>query len=188
MQDIIVKDLMVPLDEYATVSEEASLYDAVIALEKALEDLDRTRYQYLHRAILILDKNNKVVGKLSQLDVLRALEPKYSKMGDNHTFSRSGFNPEFLRSMLEKLALFDEPLKDICVKASKRKIKGLMYTPTEGEYVNENASLIEAIHQLVMGHHQSLLVIGEKKDDIVGILRLSDIFKDIFQTIKTCDI
>jgi hypothetical protein len=33
-----VKDLMVPLSEYATVSEDASLYEAVVSLEKAQEE------------------------------------------------------------------------------------------------------------------------------------------------------
>ena len=56
MSDPIVRDLMVPLDEYATVGEEATLWEAVIALEKAQEDLDRSFYKYLHRAILVLDK------------------------------------------------------------------------------------------------------------------------------------
>ena len=58
--------------------------------------------------------------------------------------------------------------------------------PTEGEYIDESASLGEAIHQLVMGRHQSLLVTREK--DIVGILRLTDVFKYIFQTLKSCEI
>ena len=39
MDEIIrVSDLMVPLDEYATVSQDVSLYEAVIALEKAQEE------------------------------------------------------------------------------------------------------------------------------------------------------
>lgn len=35
VKTIIVKDLMVPLEEYATVHEGATLYEAVLALEKA---------------------------------------------------------------------------------------------------------------------------------------------------------
>ena len=48
----------------------------------------------------------------------------------------------------------------------------------------EDASLDEAIHQLIMGHHQSLLVTrGEK---IVGVLRLTDVFAAVFHTMKEC--
>ena len=32
MERLKVKDLMIPLDEYATVSQGASLYDAVLAM------------------------------------------------------------------------------------------------------------------------------------------------------------
>lgn len=186
METITVKDLMVPLEEYATVSEEASLLEAVLALEKAQEELDRTRYLYLHRAVLVFNKENQIVGKISQLDVLRALEPKYAEIGDPGTLSRAGFSPQFLKSMLERYSLFDRPLMDICRKAAEMKVKSFMHTPTEGEYIDESGSLGEAMHQLVMGHHQSLLVARGR--EILGILRLTDVFKHIFQTMKTCEL
>ena len=40
MDDYRVKDLMVPLSEYATVSEDATLYEAVAELEKAQEEFN----------------------------------------------------------------------------------------------------------------------------------------------------
>jgi CBS domain-containing protein len=173
---------MVPLSEYATVSEEATLYEAVTALEKAQEEFDQTRYR--HRAILIYDEARKIVGKVSQLDILKALEPKYEQIGDPGTISRFGFNPKFVKSLFLQFNLWDKPLDDICRKASQLKVKNFMYAPSEGEYVEESASLNEAIHQLVMGHHQSLLVTREK--EIVGILRLTDVFRAVCGTIKTC--
>lgn len=57
-QEIIaVKNLMVPLDEYTTVSETATLYEAILALEKTQEEQDITRYQYPHRPILVFDES-----------------------------------------------------------------------------------------------------------------------------------
>jgi len=185
MKTISVKDLMVPLSEYATVPEDATLFEAVVALEKAQEHFDQTRYR--HRAILILDKKGAIVGKLSQLDVLRGLEPKYDQLMDKNALSRFGLSQMFLKSMQESFSLWDKPLSDICRKASRIKVKDVMYTPTAGEYVKEEASLDEAIHQLVMGHHQSLLVVGGG-DKITGILRLSDVFKEVCQVIKACEI
>lgn len=182
MKTINVGALMVPLAEYATVSEEATLYDAVLALEKAQEAFDPKKLR--HRAVLVFDKKNKIVGKLGQLDILRALEPRYAEMGDLDTLSKTGFSPEFLKSMIEKFALFDKPLSDICSKAAGMRVRNIMHTLSKGEYVEETASLGEAIHQLVMGHHQSLLVTrGEK---IVGILRLVDVFGRVCEAIKTC--
>jgi predicted transcriptional regulator len=185
MKTIDVKDLMVPLDEYATVSEEATLLEAVIALENAQEKLDQTRFKYLHRAILVYDKNNNIVGKVGQLDVLKALEPKYGEMGDQHSISRFGFSQKFLQSLREQFSLLDIPFDEACKKAAQVKVNKFMHSPTEGEYVNEDATLDVAIHRLVMGHHQSLLVTrGEK---IVGIIKLTDVFAEIFQTMKASE-
>ena len=184
MKTIKIKDLMVPLDEYATVSVEATLFDAVMELEKAQEDLDRSRYHYLHRAVLVFDKKNKIVGKISQLDVLKALEPKYNDMMEPGSLSKAGFSNSFLRDMLTQYSLWDRPLADICRKGSKIKVKDFMYTPTEGEYVDEEATLEEALHMLVMGRHHSLLV--TRKHKIVGVLRLTDVFNEVFHRMKTC--
>ena len=173
---------MIPLLEYATVDEDATLIDAVMALEKAQLAFDHSKYH--HRAVLILNKNGKVVGKLSQMDVLRALEPKYAEMQGNEGLSRYGFSQKFMKSMLVQYHRRESPLKDICLRAGKRKIKNFMYTLTDGEYVAEDASLDEAIHQLVLGQHQSLLV--TKDSEIVGILRLTDVFAAIFHVMKHC--
>ena len=49
---------MVPLDEYATVSDSATLYDAVLALEEAQEKFDNRPYK--HRAILVFNKKTEL--------------------------------------------------------------------------------------------------------------------------------
>ena len=175
---------MVPLSEYATVTEDATLFEAVLSLEEAQEKFEDKHTRYRHRAILILDKDDIVVGKIGQLDVLRALEPKYQEMVQGEGLHRFGFTKEFMTSMSEDYNLFANPLDDICRKAGEQNVKEFMYTPTEGEYVSEDASLDVAIHQFIMGHHQSLLVTRDQK--IVGILRLSDVFAAVFHKMKDC--
>ena len=183
MRNRKVKELMVPLEEYATVSEEASLYEAVLALEEAQERFRKDRYQ--HRAILVYDKGKKVVGKLSQLDVIKGLEAGYKEL-ELKGISHSGFSPEFIKSLIKTYGLWEKPLEDVCRKASEIKVKEVMYTPTEGEYVSEEAGLDEAIHQLVVGKHQSLLV--TRGDKIAGVLRLTDVFTEIGEIIKACQL
>jgi CBS-domain-containing membrane protein len=183
MKTITVKDLMVPLDEYATVRDDASLYEAVKALEKAQEKLDRERYPYLHRAILVFDKNKQIVGKISQLDVLKALEPRYSEMGDLSVISRAGLSVEFIKSIMSRYDLYQKTFSEMCMTASELRVKDIMYTPGSDEYVEENDSLGNAIHRLIMGHHQSLLVTRDK--EIVGILRLTDVFHEVFQRMES---
>ena len=178
-----VKDLMVPLAEYATVSEDANLYAAVLALEEAQKKFRQDAYK--HRAILVLAKNGHVVGKVSQLDVIKGLEAGYKKMGDFKGISHTGFSTEFIKSMVDKYDLWQKPLEDICRRAPHIKVRDVMYAPTEGEYVSEEATLDQAIHQLVVGHHQSLLVTKDGKE-IVGVLRLTDVFQEVCEMIKAC--
>ncbi len=182
MKTLIVKQLMVPLSEYATVSKDATLYEAVMALEKAQEAFDPTRHR--HQAILIYDKNNHIVGRISQIDVLRALEPGYDEIVHSHSFTRLGLSPMYEKSLIEQYALWNKPLNDLCRKAGELKVETFMQTPTEGEYVDESMSLDGAIHQLIMGKHQSLLV--TRKRDIVGVLRLTDVFMEVDKNIKEC--
>ncbi|MGD9138692.1 MAG: CBS domain-containing protein [Desulfobacterales bacterium] len=184
MKSLMVKDLMVPLSEYATVTEEATLYDAVIALEEAQEKFEDKHTRYRHRAILVLDKDGDVVGKLSQLDTLRALEPKYQDMIDGEGSHRYGFTKKFMKSMLEDYQLFADSLDDICRKAGEQLVKNFMHALTEGEYISQGSDLAVAIHQLIIGHHQSLLVTDGEK--IVGILRLTDVFAAVFHKMKEC--
>lgn len=80
---------MVPIEEYATVGEDATLIDAVMALEKAQLEFDQTRYR--HRAILVLNENNHVIGKISQHDVIKALEPHYQKIKSQDQGALNGF-------------------------------------------------------------------------------------------------
>ena len=180
MKNYKIEDLMVPLSEYATVPGDVTLLEAVMELEKAQEAFDQTRYR--HRAILVLDKANNVIGKLSQLDFLHALEPKYGDMLDRRKLRSFGFSKGFMGSMLKDFQLFDSPLTDICRKAGEKTVKKYMSSFSEGEYIEAAGTLDEAIHQFVLGHHQTLLV--TQSNSILGVLRLTDVFAAIYHTMK----
>ena len=180
MRNYIVKDLMVPISEYATVPEEATLFESVIALEKAQEKFQESRYS--HRAVLVLDKNKRVIGKLSQMDFLCALEPRDANLDQIRNFKRFGFTRKAVALQQEEYLKQSPPILDVYSKAAKLKVKEHMQRPTEGEYVDENASLDMALHQLTAGSNLSLLV--TRGADIVGILRLADVFAAVFHAMK----
>jgi CBS domain-containing protein len=185
MQKFTVKELMVPLSEYATTPVGTTLFDAVMALEKAQEEFDHTKYR--HRAVLVLDANKRVVGKVSQMDVLRALEPKGNDEEERlRGLDRFGFSRSFVWNLRKSRRLRKAPLKDLCQKAGRLKVEDIMQTPAEGEYINQDAPLDEAVQQLVWGNHLSLLV--TRGDAIVGVLRLTDAFAAVFHAMKECEI
>lgn len=183
MESNLVKDIMVPLADYATVSDQANLGEAILALKEAQQHFDQNRYR--HRAVLVLDGSKNVVGKISQIDALIALEPKYRGMADLQEIDGLfGFKPDAVRQMITEHGLWRQPFEDICRKAASVKVKDIMRTPTEGEFVPENATFNEAVHQLILGRHQSLLVTRGKQ--IVGILRLTDVFHRVGDMMAAC--
>jgi CBS domain-containing protein len=179
----LVKDLMIPLSEYATVPEDATLGEAVAALKASQAGFDPDKHP--HRAVLILDKQRNVVGKISFLSILRALEPKYDEMLSDKGPWHVGFTRKFQKAMFESLKLWQDPLEKICKKASRIRVRTFMAPPGESEMIEIDASLGEAVHHLVIGNHQSLLVV--EADRIVGILRLPDVFQAVADAVLACD-
>jgi len=184
MEKFKVKDLMVPAAQYICVSEDATLYEAVVALEQAQEKYKSKGHPF--RAVLVCDKSGKVVGKLAYLEVLRALEPRYSELADLKKVSGFGLSAEFMKSMMDRYELWKAPLEDLCHKAAQVSLRSIVSAPMEGEIIEQNETLDKAVHQLIIGHFQSLLVTSEER--IVGILRLSDVFKEVSDRIKACKI
>ena len=182
MKNEIVKMLMVPLKEYATVSQEADLYEAIHALEDAQQAFDPSKHK--HRAILVLDKNRNVVGKISMFDILMALEPKYEELDAAGAMSHSGYNPEFIKALLKDNLLWNEPLQFACERAARLHVSEIMEVPEDGVYIDADATLDEAMHQLIVCRYHSLIVTSQGK--VVGILRLADVFAQICDKIKAC--
>ncbi len=184
MQEITVREMMIPLGEYATVSHEATIYEAVAALEDSWTTLREGMHR--HRAVLVLDGQGHVVGKLSQHAFIRVLEPKYTEIGDLDRLGHWGLNVDFIQSMVEKQELWTDPLDTLCSRAANLLVKDVMTIPGEEDYVGAEATLAQAAHLLVMGHKLSLLV--SEDDHVVGILRLVDVFDKIGELIKVCKI
>ncbi len=179
-----VKDLMVPLSEYATVSEDATLGEAIAALKSSQAGFGPGKHP--HRAVLILDKQRNVLGKISFLTILKALEPGYDEMLSDKGPWHLGFTRKFQKAMFESLKLWQDPLEQICKKAAGIRVQTFMTAPAKSEMIEIDAPLGEAVHQLVVGHHQSLLV--TEADRVVGILRLADVFQAVADKVMECNL
>jgi len=176
----IVKDLMVPISEYATVNKGATLFEAVLALEKAQASYDQTKNQ--HRAVLVMDKKDKIVGKLSQLNVLRALESGNEQVDIIEEIEKYSFSPKFVANLKEQSRLKGMTFKKMCIKPAEMKVEKFMKTLTENQYVEENTSVDIAIYQLLTGPFLSLMVV--KDENVIGVLRLTDIFLAVVDAMK----
>jgi predicted transcriptional regulator len=174
-----VKDLMIPREEYAMVRMDATLYDAIVALEESQKNVKENLHP--HRAVLVVDRYDRIVGKLGHLGFLKALEPKVQQVGDYDRLTRAGVSSEFASSIMEQLRLMRDNIRDICVQARNVRVREVMHPITE--HIDEDASLVEAIHKIVMWQTLSLLV--TRGDRIVGILRLSDLYEEVARYIRS---
>lgn len=173
-----IRELMVPLAEYAVVPVEATLSEALEALEQARCKYDVRRYR--HRAVLVRDAGGLIVGKLSILNLIRALEPDYSDHLSDLNLDRFGIDDDYLAETLKTDDYWNQPLEDLCAAAGPQTVSSVMSEPTDCEYIRATATLQEALCRIVVGSHQSLLV---KEDDVVvGVLRMSDVFAVVCRT------
>ncbi|MBU1565176.1 MAG: CBS domain-containing protein [Proteobacteria bacterium] len=176
MERYLVKDLMVPISEYATVTVGTTLLDALRVLERAQDAYTVSKYH--HRAILVLDADGNVVGKISQLRALKAIQPEVELTEELAEIRRFKFSENYLAELRDIRSYGKIIKKETLLVAAGKKVEEFMQAPTPGEFVSEDSSLDIAIHRLVAGAHMSLLV--TRDDRIVGVLRISDVFAALF--------
>ena len=167
---------MILLSDYVTVSESDTLAVAIKALKQAQK---ATRFNHKHRAVLVYDQTGRIVGKLGYRSIIKALEPKYRQFEHAEDteaigLSRFGLSYNFLHSLVDRLELWDEPMDKLVKQAAALTVRDIMCKPITGEYISPQAPIAEAVHQFILGCHQSLLV-GDP-DRVEGIIRLADIF------------
>ena len=114
MEIKIIKDIMIPIENYASVNQDSSLYDALIAIRKSQEKLSSDMQPI--RAVLVVDDNNNIVGKMGHAAFLRALEPKYNNIIDFEKLTRAGVSAAFISSMTDNLRLWQDDFVSICRK------------------------------------------------------------------------
>lgn len=164
-----VRELMVPLEEYPHVPAGTSLQEAVTALARAMTGPAADPSRPRDRGVLVQAPDGSVIGKLSLWDMLNGLRPAFEPPVD--PFGR-----------VDDHLLWSQWLRtDLGERAESVKVKDLVRQPSPEERIEEMAPLDLAVHRLARGRHLSLLV--TQGDTIVGVLRLSDVFKAVSEMI-----
>lgn len=173
-----VEDLMVPLSEYAVVSGKATLAQAVAALDASQKHVGPDRQP--HRAVLVVDDNNRIIGKIGQLALLKALEPRYHAVDEDDTLARAGVSHQQLSSLREHSQFFQDNLNDLCEQAALKNVQVVMHKAEEA--IDARATLGEAMHRLIVAQVLSLLV--TRGGQVIGVLRLSDLADEAMKIIR----
>ncbi len=147
MPERLAKDVMVPLERYATVYEDQSLKEAIDVLRNSLASG--------HRTLAVLNSRNDVVGFLTVRTILKALEIAVLE-ADAWTESWTLF---FLRGRAERL-------KNIKVKEVMR--------PVVKVFVSEATPLQEVARTLLRNQVNHIPVLNRERK-VVGIIRAIDV-------------
>lgn len=179
----IVKNLMVPISDYATISEGSTIMEAVLSLENSRVDVGSTIYP--HWIVLVLNSKNKVIGKLSQINVLRALEPENDYADKIAELKDFGFSSKFINTLRERIHPEKISLEEIYTdpKLMNMKVEDFMRKIAQNDFIDENTPLVTAAHQMSVRQRLSMLVTRE--GEVIGVLRLSDVFTAVINAIKT---
>ncbi len=179
MKTKLVKEVMIPIANYVTVKKESNLVDVLLALE----DNRNSAKKHAHRDAIVVDENGKYIGKVTMIDIFRALEPNYKKVAKKR--SERTLTTKFVLDAIQDFQLWVAPSQDICARGSHLRVADVMHKSEKMEFMDENDSLERALNLFVMGVHQPLIV--KKGDDVTGMLRFGDVFEEIRQHLLACE-
>ena len=181
MEKMKVRDLMVSTDKFPKISDTATLFEALSALEKAQEAYLSGESQ--QRILLVENEKKQVIGKISPIDLFKGLERKYNKLNVEETLDKFGL--KYIWSSMQKdYNLWESPFKDLCRKAADVHVKDFVKIPNEGQTVDAKDTLSKCFHLFVVNRHDTLFVM--EKNEFIGMLRFSDVYREVVQTMKEC--
>jgi len=181
MEALTVRDLMVAAEKFPKISLQATLYEGLSALEAAQEKFLSGESE--QRILLVEDEAGKVIGKFSPIDLLGGLETNYGRIDVENALNRFGLHYVWT-SMQRDYNLWENPFKDLCRKAEGVRIKDFLKAPSKGQTVTPDDPLNKCFHLFVMNRHDALFVMENNR--IVGLLRFSDVYRKVSETMKAC--
>jgi CBS domain-containing protein len=184
MEKMKVRELMRPIDEFPRISSQATFMEAVEALETA--DREFKLGKAPERILLVYDVTEKIVGKLSPMDVVQGLEPNYVNIDDFKAVPYYQLIRLSLQSMKKQYRLWHRPLGELWEKAYNVKIHDFIKMPTPDHMVRADDKMDAAFHLFVVSRHGSLFV--KDAQDIVGLILFSDVYKKIKETMTACSV
>ncbi len=165
-------DLMVPLDEYPVIDISASVLDAVMLLDESRRHMESGRQPF--QAVLVTDKSGRIVGKLGQLAILKALEPS-RRLFDQHDLDNAGVSASIVKAALDQMRAFQSEFSEMCQGAALSPLSSAMHP--FNEHIDIGTPIREVIHYMV--EWQTLSILVTEKNQPVGLVRLSDLCDEV---------
>lgn len=151
-QERVARDIMIPIEEYASVNSNDSLKQAILELKKSIP--------YGHRTLAVIDNEKNLTGFLTIRTILKTLEVTAFRDNTDWALSWGGY---FLKRDIEHL--------------SKLKVKEVA-RPVVKVYVEENTPLREVARVILKTQVNNIPVVDAGRK-VTGIIRAADVL-DIF--------
>ena len=161
-------DLMVPLDQYPVIDVSATVLDAVLLLNESRRTMESGRQPF--QAVLVADEKGRIVGKLGQLAILKALEPS-RRLFDQRDLNKAGVSESIVKAALDQIRAFQNEFSDMCKGAAALPVSSAMH-PFK-EHIDIGISIREVIHYMV--EWQTLSILVTENNQPAGLVRLSDV-------------
>ncbi|MCK5126837.1 MAG: CBS domain-containing protein [candidate division Zixibacteria bacterium] len=178
MQVNKAEDLMVPINQYPIVDSLATVLDAVIRLEESRRTSESGKQPF--QAVLVADKNGKIIGKLGQMALLRALEPRSYVVDDQDALNRAGVGDSIMETALSHYRALQRELPEMCLGAAALPVRFIMI-PFK-EHIDVATPICEVIHKIL--EWQTLSVLVTDRDQPVGLVRLVDLGDEVMKQIR----
>ena len=159
-----VKDLMISLEDYPHIPYWYTLRQAAVIMREAAI---KFTCSFEPRAILVFDEKYHLLGILNLKDIINGLEPQYLKSEEPIPESSSG--------KISWRDLFGPTLNKEAEKPVSEVLSPIKVT------LDVNDPLAKALALMVKENEERIPVL--KNDRVVGLIRMSDLFREISQAL-----
>jgi DNA-binding response OmpR family regulator len=158
------RDIMIPVGDYTTITEDKTVKEAIELLMKSFEGLIASNrvMETGHRSILVFDKNNKLTGILSIQDLIKAVRPAYLYAPKPSTADSIQYSPMFWSG------LFTTQMKSL----AHQKVGDVMSESPPS--ADEATNLMELANLMFTQGIRRLAVTSQGK--VVGVVREQELF------------
>jgi len=169
MNDLLVRDIMVPLKEYPCIPETHTLRHAI---EEMGVQILRKRQASLPRMVLVFDEDfGELLGILRRRDIMRGLEPRFL-VGGALKYRRKLFNVEIDPNLTE--LSYDKMIAGIRNRSNRLVREFMVPIKATIEYDDH---IMKAIYEMVDRDTSLLPVL--KQNNVVGVVRSVDVLNEL---------
>lgn len=167
-----VKDVMIPIADYTTLTQDTTVREAIDKLRESFSAKVSTSriMETGHRSILVFDERGKIRGILAIIDLLNAIMPAYLSAPKPSMADSIQYSPMFWSGMFEREVM----------RLATKKIKDVM-SPAPLT-ISANANLMEAAYIMITNNERRLAVI--KAGEVVGVIREQELFFEIERILR----